>query len=118
MLSMGMRERGPLRGSSVLSEHAEAPVREGGERRRTRAPWRGVVAVLIVSSIIWLISAASALAFSAHGSVEQVYATGLASGAQATLVSKKGATVATQDADALGGVLFRNVTPGGGYRVE
>ena len=54
----------------------------------------------------------------AHGSVEQVYATGLDAGRAVTLSTAAGQTVATSSADELGGVLFRKVKPGGGYRVE
>src|SRR3954454_1910131 len=56
-------------------------------------------------------------AFSAHGSVEQVYVTGLAPNEQMSLVNGAGTTVATQQADPQGGLLFRNVAPGSGYRV-
>ncbi|HTA05780.1 MAG TPA: CocE/NonD family hydrolase, partial [Solirubrobacteraceae bacterium] len=63
-------------------------------------------------------TAASASAFNAQGSVEQVYVTGLAPGAQMSLLKKKGETVATQNADALGGLLFRHVAPGKRYRVR
>src|SRR4051794_2807155 len=63
-------------------------------------------------------SAAAAAPFSARGSVEQVYATGIAAGAKATLVNAAGHKVATKKADALGGLLFRNVRPGAGYRVS
>ena len=63
-----------------------------------------------MSTLVVLVSrwrcAAGASAFTAQGSVEQVYATGLTPNAQASLL-KKGATVATQNADSLGGVLFR-----------
>jgi len=55
--------------------------------------------------------------FEAHGSVEQVYATGLAPGARVVLYDGQGQEVAAKSADRLGGVLFRNVAPGGGYRV-
>jgi predicted acyl esterase len=47
-----------------------------------------------------------------------VYATGLAPNAQASLLNSGGGTVATQNADAQGGLLFRNVAPGSGYRVR
>ncbi len=67
---------------------------------------------------VWLVTAASAFAFSAQGSVEQVYVTGLAPNAEASLLNSGGATVSTQDADSLGGLLFRKVTPRGGYRVR
>jgi uncharacterized protein len=63
-------------------------------------------------------NAAAAPTFSAHGSVQQVYVTGLAPGAQVTLVNGSGGTVATRQANSLGGALFRDVTPGSGYRVS
>jgi len=63
-------------------------------------------------------AANAAATFEARGSVEQVYATGVAPGAQVSLYDAEGGEVATKSADELGGVLFRNVTPGGGYRVR
>jgi hypothetical protein len=60
---------------------------------------------------------AAAQAFEARGSAEQVYATGLAPGAEASLLDGAGHTVATREADAQGGLLFRKVKPGPGYRV-
>jgi hypothetical protein len=85
------------------------------------AVWRralsAVVPVLVVLAV-WLVAAASASAFSAQGSVEQVYVTGLAPGAQMSLLAKKGETVATQSADSLGGLLFRKVVPGKLYKVR
>jgi predicted acyl esterase len=60
---------------------------------------------------------AAAASFDAHGSVEQVYATGLNPGARVSLYDSGGAVVETKNADNLGGILFRNVTPGGGYRI-
>jgi predicted acyl esterase len=62
-------------------------------------------------------SAIAASAFDAHGSVEQVYATGLAPGAPVTLLDSGGQALATRNANALGGTLFRNVAPGSGYKV-
>jgi uncharacterized protein len=56
--------------------------------------------------------------FSAHGSVEQVYVTGLSPSEQMTLLGGSGQAISTQRADSLGGLLFRNVTPGSGYRVR
>ncbi len=56
--------------------------------------------------------------FSAHGSVEQVYVTGLRSKQRMTLVNASGRAVVTRKADAQGGLLFRNVKPGTGYRVR
>jgi predicted acyl esterase len=62
--------------------------------------------------------AAADASFSAHGSVEQVYATGLAPGVQVALLDSAGKTVAAKAADSLGGLLFRDVTPGSGYRLR
>jgi predicted acyl esterase len=61
--------------------------------------------------------AAAEPSFEAHGSVEQVYATGLPPGAQVSLYDSEGAAVATRGANDLGGALFREVAPGAGYRV-
>ncbi len=57
-------------------------------------------------------------AFSAHGSVEQVYVTGLPAGGQAMLLDAHGHRVQSGRADSLGGLLFRTVRPGSGYRVS
>ncbi|MEA2484369.1 MAG: uncharacterized protein QOC55_2316, partial [Thermoleophilaceae bacterium] len=57
-------------------------------------------------------------AFTARGSAEQVDVTGLAPNAKVTLVGRGGRKVATKRANALGGLLFRNVKPGAGYRVR
>ena len=57
-------------------------------------------------------------AMSAHGSAKQVYATGLKPKATAALLNKSGRTVKTRRAGGQGGVLFRNVKPGDGYRVR
>jgi uncharacterized protein len=56
--------------------------------------------------------------FAAHGSAEQVYATGLTGGRAVSLISPQGAVVASRKADSLGGVVFRLLAPGRGYRVR
>ena len=61
---------------------------------------------------------ATAPPFTAHGSVEQVYVTGAAPSASMSLINAGRATLYTQPADSLGGLLFRNVPPGDGYRVR
>ncbi|MGZ4200533.1 MAG: CocE/NonD family hydrolase [Thermoleophilaceae bacterium] len=68
--------------------------------------------------LIGAANAAADPAFSAHGSVGQVYVTGLAPSQQMTLLNGSGHTLATQQADSLGGLIFRNVAPGSGYRVR
>ena len=87
---------------------------------RVCAPRRVRIVVIstLVAFAVWLVAAASASAFTAQGSAEQVYVTGLAPNAQMSLLNSNGATVSTQNADSLGGLLFRNVTPGSGYRVR
>ena len=83
-------------------------------RRRARI---GAVATL-AATVVWLVAAATASAFNAQGSVEQVYVTGLAPSAQMSLLRSNGDTVSTQTADSLGGLLFRHVAPEEGYRVR
>jgi putative hydrolase, CocE/NonD family len=61
---------------------------------------------------------ADAASFDAHGSVKQVYVTGLAPQASMTLLNRRGKKVAAQQADNQGGLLFRDVKPGNGYRVR
>jgi uncharacterized protein len=56
--------------------------------------------------------------FSAHGSAEQIYVTGLAPGARMELVAPNGSVLRAQSADSLGALLFRHVSPGSGYRVR
>jgi uncharacterized protein len=62
-------------------------------------------------------AAADAASFDAHGSVEQVYATGLPPGAQVALYDSQDQEIATKGANDLGGVLFREIAPGSGYTV-
>jgi predicted acyl esterase len=54
----------------------------------------------------------------AVGSAQQVYVTGLPASARMSLIGPGGRTLATKSADSLGGLLFRNVAPGSGYRVR
>jgi hypothetical protein len=77
-----------------------------------------LVVVLACAAMPAVGGAATAPAFSAHGSAAQVYVTGVAGGAKMVLLNRHGKKVATKRADAQGGLLFRNVTPGSGYRVR
>ncbi|HWE09615.1 MAG TPA: CocE/NonD family hydrolase [Solirubrobacteraceae bacterium] len=54
----------------------------------------------------------------AHGSVDQVYATGVRPRAPVRLVDRRGVRIAAGRADSLGGIVFRHVVPGVGYRVR
>src|SRR5580698_10658231 len=87
----------------------------------------GRTAVIVAMTIcVWLAVAvvpatratASTPTFNAVGSAEQVYVTNVAPAAQASLITPHGKTLATEAADSLGGLLFRNVPAGTGYRVR
>jgi uncharacterized protein len=58
------------------------------------------------------------VAFTARGSVEQVEVAGATPGKRLKLVDRKGQVVDTKRAGSLGGIVFRRVRPGGGYRVR
>src|SRR6267378_897775 len=118
-----LRARGAGESSCVIIERAEI-VGSAGEGRRLvagsalRRRARISVISTLVAFAVWLVTAASASAFSAQGSAQQVYVTGLAANAQMSLLNSSGGTVQTQNADSLGGLLFRNVAPGAGYQVR
>ena len=77
-----------------------------------------LVSLSLVVGLMAADRASAAPAFRAVGSAKQVYVTGLAPSARASLITAAGQTVSTQSADSLGGLLFRNVTPATGYRVR
>ncbi len=91
-------------------------------------PWRGCVSVtrraagalLGGLALVLLVAgyARAAVPAGVHGSADQVYVTGLAPHERMALVNRRGRTVQTKRADSLGGIVFRNVTPGPGYRVH
>ncbi|MEA2374508.1 MAG: uncharacterized protein QOD53_971, partial [Thermoleophilaceae bacterium] len=90
--------------------------------RGMRAGWRRrafITAVVVAAAVAAIAAGAStASAFSAHGSAKQVYATGLPPSARMVLLNRFGRKVKSKRADSLGGLLFRNVRPGPGYRVR
>jgi uncharacterized protein len=97
-------------------------VRDGGalgESRRRLALGCALLALLYAMAVGGPLDAAAARpALDAHGSVEQVYATGLHAGVRVTLLDRHGRKLAAKDVDLLGGVLFRKVAPGKGYRLR
>lgn len=114
---VGMLSSGGVGGSRRVACRVGEHQRWGAgsaPRRRVRIGVAFVLLALATSAAM----AASASAFSAQGSVEQLYVTGLSPNAQMSLLSKSGATVSTQSADSLGGLLFREVKPAKGYRVS
>ena len=89
-----------------------------GEIRAWGIAGRRVALIAAGIAVALALTAASAQAFVAKGSAEQVYVTGLGAGAKATLTNAKGRKVATRKATALGGIVFRGLKPGNGYRVR
>jgi uncharacterized protein len=61
---------------------------------------------------------ASQVGFTARGSAKQVDVTGAHRGQRLKLVNRRGKVVDTERAGSLGGIVFRHVRPGGGYRVR
>jgi uncharacterized protein len=83
---------------------------------------RTPVAVLLAVGALAAMTSASAQAagtrpLAAHGSVAQAYATGLAPHQTVTLL-RHGSRLQTRRADGEGGVLFRGLRAGGGYRIR
>ena len=101
--SPGRTSRG-LRGSGSLGKRTS--------RRMTLA-----LACAAALTATALAPAAAPAAVTANGSVEQVYVTDAKPGAKLTLFDRKGDAVNKQKATAEGGLLYRRVKPGGGYRV-
>src|SRR5947209_6156601 len=87
----------------------------GASFRRLVGAFAGALTVALVAAPA---AGAAGVTFTAHGSAEQVYVVGLRGGERMSLVSAAGQTVARRNADSLGGLLFRNVRPGAGYRVR
>jgi hypothetical protein len=77
-----------------------------------------VLAAVLAVPAVTSKARAQSPAFTARGSVDQVYVTGLAPNATMSLITQQGTTLFTQAADSLGGLLFRNVPAGEGYRVR
>jgi predicted acyl esterase len=74
----------------------------------------GVLALMLATAT----NAAAATIGTARGSVEQVYVRGATPGLQLSLVNGAGTTVQNKTVNSLGGSVFRNVAPGGNYRVK
>ena len=83
--------------------------------RGTRVWLAGSVCALAITLVT---AATAAAAITVKGSVEQVYVTGATPGVPMSLVNSAGTVLATHRANGYGGVLYRNVAPGSGYRVR
>ena len=89
-----------------------------GARRCLRRFVPLVASCLLVSSLPAVAAGSSASPFTAVGSAEQVYVTGLPPLAQASLIGPAGQVLYSHKADSLGGLLFRTVWAASGYRVR
>jgi uncharacterized protein len=79
----------------------------------------GILAVTVSVAAAW-VPAAHGLASEpvVRGSVEQVHITGANAGQAYDLVNRDGQLVDSREGGGLGGIVFREVEPGGGYRVR
>lgn len=103
-------------GRRVVQSHGTY-VKASPTGRAARAAATTLVAFLCLTSLTATSTSAATRGFSAVGSAKQVYVTGLTPSAQTSLLAPNGQTVQSQKANSLGGLLFRDVAPGRGYRV-
>ncbi len=73
---------------------------------------------LVAAVALALFVAPSAVAITVHASVRQVYVVGARPGERLALLGRRGHPLSTRRAGPLGGVVFRGVAPGRGYRVR
>ena len=76
------------------------------------------IAASFAIAILVPASAAAANNLGVHGSVNQVYVTGAQPGTSLRLIDRKKRKVSTKPVGSLGGVIFRRVPAGKGYRVR
>jgi uncharacterized protein len=79
---------------------------------------RGLACAAALLVVILLPAAARADALTAHGSVNQVYVTGAQPGTSLRLLDRSGKRVSTKRVGSLGGLVFRGIPSGKGYRVR
>ena len=122
-VELPQHHRDPVSCSDYAYEASARIVPAWGCRVPTREMFRmgerlriGVLVGMLLAAIPATASAATHLGVG--GSVQQVYVTGAHPGERLALVNRRGATVATLKAGALGGLIFRGVKPGPGYRVR
>ena len=89
----------------------------GEVRRLLLAPACAALALLLIGAADAR-AASGGAELQARGSVKQVYVTGLAAHERARLLKRGGTAIAAKTANARGGLLFRHVRPGRGYRVQ
>ena len=86
------------------------------EERHSR--WTIGVAAAAMLATAAIVPASASAALSAHGSANQVYVTGANPGEKLRLLDRDRKRVAVKPVGSLGGVVFRRVAAGKGYRVR
>jgi predicted acyl esterase len=90
-------------------------VTQGGSIKRVL----GIVgAAMLLAAAFAPAASAGGAAITARGSVEQVDVTGATPGASYSLLDRYGKVADTRKGGSLGGIVFRNVKPGTGYKVR
>jgi predicted acyl esterase len=87
-------------------------------RMRERLGTALLVVTLLAACAVMPSVASAAGQLAVGGSVQQVYVTGARPGERLVLDNRRGASVVDQAAGSLGGVVFRGIAPGPGYRVR
>src|SRR5437764_12876263 len=72
----------------------------------------------VIALAVALTTATAASALTVHGSVQQVYVVGAHAHQRVALLDRGGHVVQSRRAGSLGGVVYRGVKPGRGYRVR
>ena len=80
--------------------------------------WTVGVAAAAMLATAAIVPASASAALSAHGSANQVYVTGANPGEKLRLLDRDRSRVAVKPVGSLGGVVFRRVAAGKGYRVR
>src|ERR1700709_620927 len=75
-------------------------------------------AAALACAFVFVIGTSAAEAFDAHGSGRQGYVTRVAPHARMALIRPTGHRAARKRADGMGGLVFRGVKPGAGWRVR
>lgn len=76
------------------------------------------IPILLALLAALVLPASAQAAFKARGSIEQAYVLGAKKGQRLQLLDRRGHVVASGRADRFGSKIFRELTPGGGYKVR
>jgi len=81
-------------------------------------PLRARLTLALVALFVAAVPATAQAAFKARGSIEQAYVLGAKKGQRLQLLDRRGQVVAAGKADRFGSKIFRELRPGGGYKVR